>query len=180
MNNTFQIIIREKVKGLIKDNTNYFFSDIKKIKSAQNRINVALRDLEYRYFESYATFEFKYLFQTKDDIFMRDYKDLATIEFKAQMKKYILENITEEQIFDFIDRFRENMQKNYRNDSFLRILVTDINERINKTVLSGSKRNFNLRTGELHYMFEPPMGNNEFLRKIVDKDIFNTELLKEA
>jgi hypothetical protein len=79
---------------------------------------------------------------------------------------------TNTKIIEDVDKFFLNkMREKESSEKFIKEIVSLTSAKLSKVIDTQAKRNFNIKTSSFGFYTEPPMGNNEFLFKMVNKDI---------
>ena len=89
----------------------------------------------------------------------------------------IYEELSITEFKDLEEFFVRKMSKKNSVNKFINIVSRISSEKMADSIEKSSKRNFNLKTSSFDFQryMSPPMGNNEFLLKVIDKDIIGVD-----
>lgn len=171
LNQIIRASVQEKIKkGMM---TTYNYDRFRKVKKERNSITGRLNKINEQKLKDW-------FYEEIDSVEKKADKEELNFYFVVLFRNYIEKNYSKETFEEFFKAFKSTLQQAHSKQSVMTTLIQELTEKMLTTLKNANKRNFILRTSTYVSGCDfSTMGINEFIKSIVEDDIFDTKELGE-
>jgi len=144
----------------------------------QAKLREIIRNKINRFSYGYLKSKFKNRFHTELD----DDLELSTLQksiLNSDVRTEIRDAHSKNIFKPFFKNFDLALKTLYTKETLVAIIVEDLSKKMTSKIERPAGKNFDLKTStEYHQYSIPPMGTKEYIKQVIEEDIFDTEVLR--